>query len=231
MTKYLEYILENRYKTTASKTAHWIWEKDGFFSGSNCYFVVALNEFYNYYDKYEKEYIAVSRGNEEHERSIIDAHEAKQKAPGGEISNLVAERDSYLAELVEKRALIEELEGKVITVDDAVKSIVENMLSENIVAFITKAFTNAGKALTLDSVDATEDVDGKYSDMFDAFISMIVSKYMGAHYSTRKSKNKPENYDEHFNKSKIGVDAIFAEIVTDAKHSVDGTGDEPKNKA
>lgn len=105
MQIYLENILNYRCvrkKYGMEDDYYWTWERDGYSSSSNYYFVSALNDFYNYYETYE---LAVSDNavkNEQAKASIRKDYLKELENPGGEIHSLnlaVKERQAQIQAL------------------------------------------------------------------------------------------------------------------------------------
>ncbi len=65
MKTHLVSIMKNRMINTLNQSEGvnyvWCWESDGYESITNYYYIDALNAFYNYYDKYEKQYITFDK--------------------------------------------------------------------------------------------------------------------------------------------------------------------------
>lgn len=113
MQIYLEAILQNRYVSTTQNGTIWVWEKDGYSTSSNYYFISALSDFYSYYEKYESNVIENATNNEEARKTI--QNEAKEAylielKTSGEIFKLKAQlksKEAKIAELEEKYSLLE----------------------------------------------------------------------------------------------------------------------------
>ncbi len=71
MRTHLVSIMKNRMPATNRNGSYqWCWESDGFSSISNYYYIDAINAFYKYYDKYEKQYIKL---DEEISNKLLDS--------------------------------------------------------------------------------------------------------------------------------------------------------------
>ncbi len=229
MVKYLKYILQNRYvslNAKGEKESHWVWESDGYFSGSNAYYIVALIGFYKYYETYEKKYIPIAGGREALEKDIIEGLEKDT----GRISVLKTGHEAaiktlsaeYEAKLKEKEARILELENLERPVEDAVKAVIAQELEQNIVSILTDVFYTAAGAFTLDFVDSTKDEDGKYSNMLDAFMSMVTANGVTKFYTNDIDYKEGETvdasgYNDAVKKGKSFLYDKILSVITDAQ--------------
>ena len=177
MKKYLEYILDNRL-VGKDGTANWIWEADGFFSGSNYYFVLALNEFFVYHEQYEKTYIEIGRKNKEREEEIKAKHLEQLQAPGQIIGKqnveLAAKDDEIRAGKEQIAALQAELDGIKRPVEDAVREVIVEEMKKNLAPMMTEVFNYAAKVLTISSVDATKDTGKTYANLNKSLSEMML---------------------------------------------------------
>ena len=230
MRRYLEYILENRYETSDSESAHWIWEKDGYFSGSNCYYIVALLGFYKYYENYEKKFIPVAKKR----KAVVDEVKAEHlralEAPNGAIGLLAAAKaageEAHKHAIAEKDAEIEELKGIKRPIEDAVKAVMAQELEKSIVSVLTKVFLDAASSMTVADVDiaaidpTTED-DDEYTGLFNAVISMIVAKNLAQYYGNDVGTDKVgvEEYKIADKKGRKYLLNMLLKIISDAQHS------------
>lgn len=177
MKKYLEYILDSRL-VGKDGVARWIWESDGFFSGSNYYFVLALNEFFVYHEQYEKAYIEIGQKNKEREDEIRAKHLEELKSPDEIIGQKEAEisekNDAISAYKEEITALKAELEGIKRPVEDAVRTVVEEEMQKKLAPMLAEVFAHAAKVLTIPSVDPTKDVNKTYSSINKSLSEMML---------------------------------------------------------
>ena len=178
MRKYLEYILDNRL-VSKDGAATWIWEFDGFFSGSNYYFVLALNEFYVYHEQYEKTYIEIGTQNQEREAEIRAKHLQQLQAPdqiiGEQTAKLAKKEDELRARKEEIQALKTELANIQRPVEDAVRQVVAEELEKNLATMLTQVFTHTAKVLTIPSVDSTKDTGKTYAKLHEALTEMLAT--------------------------------------------------------
>lgn len=209
MKKYLEYILDNRL-IGKDGTVHWIWEKDGFFSGSNYYFVLALNEFFVYHEKYEKTYIEIGKKNKEREEEIKAKHLEDLEKPTqviGEKNALIAKKeDEIQAKQEEIAALKAQIDSIKRPVEDAVRMVIAEEMEKSLPEMMAKVFAHAAKVLTIPSVDPTKDegkvyanVDKALKDMFKAAVLSEYAKATGNaaadDYKTLESKFEEDLMD------------------------------------
>lgn len=185
MMKYTGYILENRYSFTREDgriKTEWVWEKDGYFSGSNYYYVNAIKELYEYYEKYEEKFIPVGIANDRKEEAFYK----KLNGPNGEITQLKAvhekkeqEKDRLLAQRDAQIALLqaqlEEERLKKPTVEDTIRELIQKEIDQQFLTHITDIFATAAKALAPDTADPTPDENGAYSRLHDAVVDMFVA--------------------------------------------------------
>lgn len=177
MKKYLEYILDNRL-VAKDGSAAWIWETDGFFSGSNYYFVLALNEFFVYHEQYEKTYIEIGRKNKEREEEIKAKHLEQLQGPGEIIGKqniqLAAKDDEIRAGQEKIAALQAELDGIKRPVEDAVREVIIEEMEKNLAPMMTEVFKHAAKVLTIPSVDPTKDTGKTYANLNKSLSDMLL---------------------------------------------------------
>ncbi|MBQ3055211.1 MAG: hypothetical protein IJC88_03820 [Oscillospiraceae bacterium] len=161
MRKYHQYILDNRFVDKNNKV-HWIWERDGFFSGSNFYYVLSLKEFYNYHETYEDPYIEIHSKNSEQRKIIEGRYKKDLELPDGAIGKLEIEKNSLeranSAQAAEIKELKQQLENIERPVEDAVRNIVNEEFEKQFALRLSQAFSTTSKVLTLPSVDDTSDI-------------------------------------------------------------------------
>ena len=146
MQLYLETILDNRFVGKDGKKK-WIWEKDGYSSSSNYYFLSALNDFYGYYNEYELKYSENAYKNDKEKEKIQDDYFKVLETKGHEIYNLrqdlenansrneeLSQRNEQLnADLAEQKAnpIYKALTDFVTkTIQDNIKDIVSNLFGQ-----------------------------------------------------------------------------------------------------
>lgn len=216
MQKYTGYILKNRYAedTEKGRVTEWIWEKDGYFSGSNYYYVNAVKELYEYYEEYEEKYIPVGAENQRREQEYYK----KLNGPNGAITLLKAEhaksaeeKDQRIAQQKERIAQLEELleaeKLKKPTIEDGIRELIHKEVEQHFVGRLTQAFQQAAKVLAPDSADPTPDENGMYAAMYRALLDMVVAEGYG------KSPNfedcTPEEFQEQTHYFKGDLRAII----------------------
>lgn len=236
MRKYLEYILENRYFSLENNEVHWIWEKDGFFSGSNCYYIVALNEFYNYHEKYERDYINIGRKNEEYKKRIINEYITKQRSPGGVIAELEKKNREQKEKLEEKTKEIENLERRIKEVkkpvEDAVRVIINEELESKFAILLKNTLSCAARALTLDEIDDTPDKDKVYSGICSSFYDMILANIFAGYYKVGNSFrfSSAEDYQKKAKEFSDDLKASIAAYISSINSYV-GTNDDAEKRS
>ena len=225
MRKYLENILDNRY--VEDGVIHWIWENDGYFSGSNYYYVNALNEFYTYYKNYEERYIAFNKRNEAARAEIITAYREELNGPEGELTQLKLEKQQQSEELALKDAEIARLRQALAEVptpvEDAVREIINQELDAQFAARAADMFTTATKALTLKEIDPTEDPDGTYAKMCNAMLAMLTADIFAGYYSAPRKIKSAEEYAKRTKAFTDDVQETVNSYLSSINNSTDGT--------
>ncbi len=223
MRKYLEYILDNRL-VAKDGSLRWIWESDGFFSGSNYYYVLALNEFYLYYENYEKTYIDIGRSNKAREDEIKAKHLVQLQKPNeliGKKDAEISQKDVMLAEKNERIAALEqELLNVKRPVEDAVREIVEEEMKIKLAAMMSEVFGNTAKALAIESVDPTTD-DGTYSKLVKNMADMMTVVAL-SNFSKTMGDNSAESYNSLKKKLRKDMKDIILEYIGSVQNSEDG---------
>ena len=144
MQIYLETILDNRLE------GKWIWERDGYSTSSNYYFLSALNDFYGYYKEYELKYSENAYANDLAKQEIQKEHEKNLELPPKGtiylINEQLKEAQADNEELKEENEKLEKENQKHRDnplykalnqfVEDAVKERISSILSE---LFVSKA--------------------------------------------------------------------------------------------
>lgn len=225
MQKYTGYILENRFTENNGEKVEWIWEKDGYFSGSNYYYVNALKELYEYYEAYEKKYIDVGTDNQRKEKEYY----SKLVGPNGEITKLkdqhakaeeekdreIAKRDNRIAMLEQ---LLEEEKLKKPTIEDGIRELIQKEFDTQFVCRLTQAFSQAAGCFAPDTVNSDKDEDGMYAKMFGAMIEMIVAE---SYANNPAFKNcTPEEYNAQTKYFKNDVRAIINHNIDDISSDI-----------
>ena len=220
MQKYTGYILENRFTENNGEKVEWIWEKDGYFSGSNYYYVNALKELYEYYEAYEKKYIDVGTDNQRKEKEYY----SKLVGPNGEITKLkdqhakaeeekdreIAKRDNRIAMLEQ---LLEEEKLKKPTIEDGIRELIQKEFDTQFVCRLTQVFLQAAGSFAPDAVNPIKDENGIYAKMFSAMIEMIVAE---SYANNPTFKNcTPEEYHTQTKYFKNDIRAIINHNIDD----------------
>lgn len=214
MRKYLEYILDNRLADKKQAT-RWIWERDGFFSGSNYYYVLALHEFFDYYEAYEKSYIEIGKNNKRREKEIQDKYLVDLQQPNeliGQKETELALKEEALREKQEKiDALTAELKNVQRPVEDAVRQIIEEEMKKHFASMLSDTFAHGARVFALSSVDDTDDTaDHLYGSIHKNLLEMIMASAVSDYADVQRIKTA-EKYDDV--KKKISKDfkkAVFA---------------------
>lgn len=223
MKRYLEYIVENRYISADDQKSHWIWEKDGYFSGSNCYYIVALNEFYLYHQKYERDYIKIGEKNAEIKQKVrdraIDEYKKQLKAPGGDIARLEEEKASLERDIEEKNREIAQLKETGRPVEDAVIDVINEELDKRFATLLQNTFAQAAKALTVNCVDDTPDKNDVYAGICSSLYEMIFAEIFANYYTIDASRNKYRfsDNDDYLRKAedfRVDLKATIAAYIT-----------------
>ncbi len=224
MKRYLEYILENRYVSTDDNKAHWIWEKDGYFSGSNCYYIVALNEFYTYHQKYERDYIEIGENNIAVKQRVrdraIEEYEKQLRIPKKGAIALLEEENANKQATIEKQAKeISRLEAISRPVEDAIIEVIREELEKRFASLLQSTFAQAAKALTVDAVDDTADESNLYSGICSSLYEMIFAEIFANYYTIDASKgqyrfNNVDDYEKKTNDFKVDLKATIAAYIT-----------------
>ena len=106
--EYLAMIMRNR-NLDKNNNVEWAWDRDGYNITSQNYYIRALNDFYNYYDQYEANYIKadeqVNRAKDESEKKIARLTE-KHKTEIAALEAAIAEKEQ---EIKEGHPIIKEL--------------------------------------------------------------------------------------------------------------------------
>ncbi len=226
MRRYLEYILDNRY-VSSDNEVHWIWENDGYFSGSNYYYVSALNEFFAYHKHYEKKYIAFGKKNIEREKEIISAHRKKLESEGGEIAILnagIKKNEEIIAQKDEEISrLKKEIEEYHSPVEDAVREIIENEFEKKFASMMVETFSAAAKALTVKEVDGTEDKDGVYSKLSESIRAMVIAEILSDYFSVTRKIKSIDDYTSTLSAVENDIDSVIAAYITNLRLAEDNT--------
>lgn len=138
MQIYLETILDSRYEDKDGNKK-WLWEKDGYSSSSNYYFLSALSDFYDYYREYELKYSNNANKNNAEKKRIRDQYLEELNSEGGEIDQIKKELQAE-KELNEK--LVKEKEVLNSRIDDYEKEPLRDALTNFIIKAVEKQISD-----------------------------------------------------------------------------------------
>lgn len=184
MKKYLGYILENRFGT--GKKAKWIWEKDGYFSCSNYYYIFALGEFYAYYETYERKYIEHYTENEASRAALLAEQEEAMRAPTGEIGQLrrdLQDREKEIEDLQTKLANVET------PIEDAVIATASAEMRRIFPDMLCGFLRDAARDLTA-AAATKSDCDPAHSELAEAVKSLAVAVVLSQKICNTTSSSK-----------------------------------------
>ncbi len=228
MKKYLGYILDNRFydknknKNKKDDAAHWIWEKDGFFSASNYYYVSALGEFYSYYEEYEQNFIENdinAKNKEEEHQKNIDERDAEIRSLKKKVEN---DKKSY-NDLKDRSAQkIADLQKALDSVDTSVEAAVRAMIDEQMKKSLSKVmcdlFNDTAAALTAQHTSGAP-VDQNYQDVHDAvsnlavaFMAKAIAKNSGEYIYPPTVNDSAENHSS---------EELYEQLVKDIRADMD----------
>ncbi|MBR2860306.1 MAG: hypothetical protein IKB86_00475 [Clostridia bacterium] len=173
MRKYLGYILENRFEE--NNKSKWIWEKDGYFSCSNYYYISALGEFYAYYEKYESKFIDNYVRNEEYEAKIIKQTEEMLLSSSGKLGELEREIQRRDLEIKHLNELIQNVSKPI---EDAVIEVTTEKIKQLFPEMLCDFLRNAASGLTVSAIDNTElqDEHTEFADALGDLLVAVISK-------------------------------------------------------
>ncbi len=190
MRKYLGYILENRYVEKGKTKRRWIWERDGYFSCSNYYYVSALGEFYAYYETYESKYIEHYAENVNQRAAILSEQMESLRAPTGEIGMLkkvVHDREKEIA------GLKAQLDNVSTPVEDAVVEVATEQMKRIFPELLCGFLKEAAKGITTSSIDSTECSEA-YAELVESLKALFLAMMSGNIEKALRFTNKP--YEE-----------------------------------
>ncbi|MBR5523873.1 MAG: hypothetical protein IKU51_01210 [Clostridia bacterium] len=216
MQKYLGYILENRYQPADSNTSRWIWEKDGYFSCSNYYYIAALAEFYRYYEKFESKFISNYVDNEANRKRIETETEAKMKLPGGELDK--QDKDIQRLEKRNKKLSdeIKELRAYMPPIETAVKEVTAENIRALFPEMLSTFLCEAADDLTASALNQTAPQKAS-SDLMGALGKLMIAA-VGQNIYEQVLKDadlSDAEKEEKFNEYTRHVEDNFAKIIAD----------------
>lgn len=236
MKKYLEYILDNRY--TKDGKSHWIWEADGFFCGSNYYYVLALKEYFAYYEEYEQKFIKIEQDNRVRVREIEEKHLEELKKP----EHLIGQQEAQINKMIEEKELLEKEKNEEIEalqqkidsiktpVESAVREVVQQEINQkfdeffvNFASLLADTFEHTTDVLTADSVNSTQDTNGVYQSVSDNLRKMIITAMIKPFAdSVNRNLTSAEKYTEFKGKVEKDLDDIVMAYLGDIKDTYQG---------
>lgn len=141
--EYLAMIMRNR-NLDKNSNVEWAWDRDGYNITSQNYYIRALNDFYNYYDQYEANYIKydekAARATEKNKEMVARLTEKHTN----EVAALKAEIDEKEKAIKEGHPIIKELRA---WVDSAVKASFDKTFNDsfvNLLRTLSDASKNCG---------------------------------------------------------------------------------------
>ena len=235
MSKYHQNILDNRLIKDGEQK--WIWERDGFFSGSNYYYVLALKGFYDYYEYYEKRYIPIGNDNNDRVKEIqADYLRTLEQSSGpiGQKQAEIREKDEIIrakdqsledkdAEIARLKEEIEDVRNHY-SVENAVRNVAKSVLEKELAQTFTQMLTHTTDVLTPDVVNNTQDdEDGTYNMLGNAMSNMIIAAMLNHFcHNTSGAICTTEQYANL--KKRLNTD--FAAVVLEYVTSINDAGGE-----
>ena len=204
-----------------------IWEKDGFFSGSNYYYVLALSGFYTYHETYEQRYIKIGKNNVVREQKIRDKFKQELLAPDGEIGILETANKNQEAIIKQQKDEIARLTAEVENierpVEDAVREIATDVMKQQFASIFAEVLTHTSQVLTLDVAnDTQDDANGTYGKINDALHNLLVTAMLNRFCEGSKGINlTPTEYATLRGKVDKDVLATVIAYVTNMNAAVD----------
>lgn len=221
MKKYLGYILENRYRS--GRSIKWIWESDGFFSASNYYFILALGEFYSYYETYEKYYAKNYQDNQVEKLSIQQQFE--QDFRRTTMQPEIAKRTAAFEEEIKKRdEEIKQLREQLANtpIEDAVRLTINKEMKKMFSELMCEFMKNAALAVGPDG--SKQDLPEEYELFKSLFMQFIFSSM----YNITKDDNLPDKvnkiyFEDFTDKLTRELTLVIKQISSQLLNRTDGT--------
>lgn len=184
MSKYYQYILDNRLLEDVDgvKEVRWIWERDGFFCGSNYYYVLALQGYYTYYEEYEQPYIKIGEDNNVRQKQIEEAYREKMEQPGQEWGDLRSKSQADDKTIEEQRETIRELTEQVTNisrpVEDAVRTLMAEELPKIFADQLIQFLTSTSEAMAKTPISDKSTLVGRTREaLHGLIIDALISRY------------------------------------------------------
>ena len=153
MSTYLSYILDKRFVNEDDEKI-WAWDDDGYDLNNTLLYIKALNNFYEYYEKYEAPFYQKEVQNQDALKNYKKQAQREVDAKNVEIESLKAQ----IVDLQKKDPLTLALEG-----------LFARYLKENLPAILAEVFTNEVSEHSL------KDNDGNYSPLYESVLNLIMS--------------------------------------------------------
>ena len=223
MDKYYNYILDNRY-VDKNENVHWIWERDGFFSGSNYYYILALSEFYSYYEKYEKPLIDIGKDNVKRIQSIKEEYHKELSDENGDIGKLnkqLKEKNDEIDRKNEEIARLEKEMGEITRpVEDAVRDVISDELNKQFMPLLIETISGTAKVLTTPEADDSKDSDEYSRKLKEALFDMVMTALMSNYCFKRGRKRKTaDEYNKLKSDLRKDLAAFFDEQISTLENS------------
>ncbi len=141
MKNYLDMILENSVEDEVE--AKWIWDYDGYSAVATFYYVDALIDFYGYYEKYEKKYLANTR--------TLNKIQKNQEESIKKLNEQISDLNEKIAALQSDNERLEE-EKEAIRSQDSVASSIRKIIREEFEGLFFEQFDNLNKFFTEEDI-------------------------------------------------------------------------------
>lgn len=179
MQLYLEQILKHRYVDDSGNTL-WIWERDGYSSSDNYYFISALSDFFRYYREYELQY-SKNAANNKKARSKIESEYLDTLRSSGEIYKLEGEKEQLKEENAQKDAQIAQLTQEIGELKkDPLRSTLEAFIYNAVKERMDELFVNMllanSRRMVEKAKENASDADSSFEDSVYTFMWSMFSE-------------------------------------------------------
>ncbi|MCH5350572.1 MAG: hypothetical protein J1F39_01210 [Clostridiales bacterium] len=229
MQLYLEQILERRVVEKGETL--WVWEKEGYSSSSNYYFISALSDFFQYYEEYESKYSKNARENNKRiEKAKADY--LTELTETGKIRELQHSLDEKIreAEVMKEEIgrLVEQVREKQDQIDNdplnkALNEFIYKAVQDRIAKILTDTIKDMATSIAADGVrrakgaasDAQSETGeneaaGLFEESIHELIMALISEQLfGAIYEDEVIKDK----DKRFAPIKKDVGKDFKQVL------------------
>jgi len=154
MKTYLRYIMERRSIDFDTKKPVWVWDEEGFDLNVTLYYVQSLNDFYNYYETYEKKYY------EDENRINVAIDETEHAA-----QKILQEKDREISQL---KAELTAEKNKKEPIVQVLEQLFDSYIKENILDILTNVINKEIQENSLKK-------DDKYSSFYETFRKFLIS--------------------------------------------------------